>query len=156
MPGGELTDPVGYWSGWLFVAIALPLLVVAWYAAATWLTRDRSVVRTPAWFRLWRARRTHLRELGRIETAQQEGELTTRSAHQAVSATVRSFVAEVGDVDARTMNLAQLRESGVPEVVPVVELVYPPAFQPRPAAEDDERLETALADARDVVSGWRR
>ena len=165
MPGGELTDPVAYAALWSYLAVGLPLLVVAWYAGVTWLTRDRSVSHVPGWLRLWRARRAHLRELDRIETGRREGELSTRRASQAISATVRSFVSEVGDVDTRAMNLEQLRASGVPRVAAVVELVYPPAFQPGDGGDgrddrdgerpdEDERLGEALTDARELVTAW--
>ena len=36
----SFTDPVGYAAVWPLVAVALPLLVVAWYAGVTWWTRD--------------------------------------------------------------------------------------------------------------------
>jgi hypothetical protein len=152
--GEELTDPARYSAVWTVVAIVLPLLAVAWYAGVTWLFRDRSVSHAPAKFQLWRARRAHLRELDRIRAAQERGELSTRRAHQSVSRTVRSFVSEVGDVDARAMNLAQLQASGVPQVAAVVELVYPPAFGPAERGDDDERLDTALTDARELVTAW--
>lgn len=155
MPGGEeFTDPVSYAAVWTAVAIVLPLLVVAWYGGVTWWTRDRTVSHVPTWFRVWRARRAHLRALARVETAQERGELSTRQAHQAVSATVRSFVSEVGDVDARTMNLEQLRVSGVPKVAAVVGLVYPPAFGPREEENADQRLGAALTEARELVTSW--
>ena len=154
MLGDELADPVAYSVLWTYVAIGLPLLVIAWYAGVTWVTRDRSVSHAPGWFRLWRARRAHLRELDRIEAAQREGELSARRAHQAISSTVRSFVSQVGEVDTRSMNLEQLRESGVPQVVVVVELVYPPSFRPRDEGQADQRLGEALTDARELVTAW--
>jgi len=156
LAGEEFTDPVSYSAVWTAVAILLPLLVIAWYAGVTWWTRDRAVSHVPAWFRVWRARRSHLRALARVEAGQESGELSTRQAHQAVSATVRSFVSEVGDVDARTMNLEQLRVSGVPKVAAVVGLVYPPAFGPSDEGDSEERLGAALADARELVTAWRR
>lgn len=157
MPGGEqLNDPVAYSAFWTLVALALPLLVLTWYAAVTWSTRDRAVSHVPPRVRLWLVRRAHLRELDRIRTAQRDGDLSTRAAHQAVSATVRSFVSEVGDVDARAMNLEQLRASRVPQVATVVELVYPPAFRPQVTEDADERLDEALDGARVLVASWRR
>lgn len=153
MPGaGDFTDPVSYSGWWVVVAVVLPVLVVAWYAGVTWWTRDRTVDHRPARLRRWLVRRAHLRELDRIEAAADAGSLSLRQAHQEVSATVRSFVTEAGDVDARTMNLRQLREAGVEQVVPVVEAVYPPAFGP----DDDgsrEGLAQTLTEARRVVGG---
>lgn len=160
---GDLTGPVAYSPVWGVLAVVLPLLVVAWYAGVTWWTRDREASHAPAWLRLRNARREHLRRLARIEAGVAEGSLSTRQAHQAVSSTVRSYVAAVGAVDARSMNLRQLREAAPLEVVAVVEHVYPPAFEPdgRPAGDDpaddptDDRLVPALRDARKLVSEWR-
>lgn len=150
---GDLTDPIAYSGVWLAVAILLPLLVVGWYAGAWWLTRDNASSPLPEWWRLRVARRRHLRQLNRIGAARRRGVLSSRDAHLAVSATVRSFVTDVTDVDARTMNLEQLRTSGPPEVAGVVERVYPPAFGPREAT--DEEFPVVLDDARQLVSGWR-
>jgi hypothetical protein len=147
MPGGaELSDPVAYSGPWGVVAVVLPLLVVAWYAAATWWTRDRTGSRRPPWWRVRRARRAHLRELDRIEAAVAAGAVSPRQAHQAVSATVRSFAAAVGPVDARPLNLEQLREAA-PRLVGVVESAYPSAFQPGPERAE-EQLGTVLEQAR--------
>jgi hypothetical protein len=152
--GEELTDPVSYSGVWTAVAVVLPLLVLAWYAGVTWVTRDRTVSHQPEWFRVWRTRRAHLHRLERIKVSRERGDLSTRRAHQEVSATVRSFVAEVGGLDARAMNLEQLRASGVPQVVAVVELVYPAAFGPEEGGDDEQRLGSALADARELVTAW--
>jgi hypothetical protein len=160
VPGsGELTEPVGY-AAWLpVVAVALPLLVLAWYAGVAWCTRERTPDRGPAWLRLRRARRAHLAELERVEAARRRGEIDVRGAIQAVSATARSFVASVSPLDARTMNLAQLRASAPEPLVTVVDAVYPPAFSPSRDAgagrADEERLVEALAEARWLIEGWR-
>jgi len=163
---GDLAGPVSYSWLWGLVAVLGPLLVAGWYAGVTWFTRDRTVSHTPSWLRLRTARREHLRRLDRIEAAAADRTLSSREAHQAVSATVRSFVAEAGAVDARTMNLQQLRESELQPVAAVVEHVYPPAFAPDPVVEEraerasrnhptDDRLTVALRDARELVSEWR-
>ncbi len=165
MPGGgELADPVAYAAVWAWVAALLPLVVVGWYAGATWWTRDRDVPHGPAWLRLWMTRRDHLRRLDRIEEAVAAGRMSSREGHLAVSATVRSFVAAVGDVDVRTMNLQQLRQlhrstaAAPAALVDVVERGYPPSFAPdAPDAPDerDEELTSVLRDARALVAEWR-
>jgi hypothetical protein len=67
---------------------------------------------------------------------------------------VRSFVAAVSPLDARSMNLEQLRAAAPPAVVALVEHVYPPAFRPGDG-QAEERLGPALQDARALVGGWR-
>ena len=160
MPGaGELSDPVSYSGAWGVLAVVLPLLVVAWYAGVTWWTRERPGSRPVGPLRLWSARREHLHELDRIEAAVAAGRMSPRQAHQAVSATVRSFGAVVGPGDARPMNLQQLREAA-PRVAAVVEAAYPPAFQPDPddpgADWAGEQLRVVLHRARTTVVELRR
>ncbi len=152
--GDELVDPVRYAGHWAVVATVLPVLVVAYYVAVTWWTREPTATRRPVWWRLRLARRRHLRELDHIATERAAGRLSTRQAHQAVSATVRSFAESVGAVDARSMNLTQLQEAGPAPVAAVVATAYPPAFRPGTRVEDDERLEALITEARAVVTGW--
>lgn len=159
MPGaGELADPVAYAPVWSWLAWVLPVVVLLWYAGVTWWTRDEDASPVPARMRArvqaWRARREHLRRLARIEAEVSHGALSAREAHQAVSATVRSFVAAVSPLDARTMNLEQLRAAAPPAVVALVEHAYPPAFRAG-HSEAEERLGPALQDARALVEGWR-
>lgn len=148
--GGEFTDPVAYAGPWGLVAVILLLLVVAWYAGVTWWTRDRAGSDRPGRLRLWRERREHLRELDRIEAAVSAGAMSPRKAHQAVSATVRSFAATVGPVDVRPLNLQQLRDTA-PQVVPVVEAAYPPAFQPDADSRAGDQLVLVLSRARKTL-----
>jgi hypothetical protein len=147
---GEFSEPVSYSGGWIVLALVLPLLVVGWYAGVGWWTRDRTDSPRPGRLGLWIARREHLRELDRIEAAVAGGELSPRHAHQAVSATVRSFAAAAGPVDARTMNLRQLRHAA-PQVVGVVEAAYPPAFGPDEDIAPAEQLDIVLGAARRFV-----
>lgn len=151
MPGdGEFTDPVAYSSPWGVVAVVLVLLVVAWYAGVTWWTRDRADSRRPGRIHLWRARRATFRDLDRVEAAFGAGEMPAREAHRAVSAAVRSFAAAVGPVDARALNLQQLR-GALPQVAAVVEAVYPPAFQPDEDGDAGAVLGEVLRTARVTV-----
>jgi hypothetical protein len=149
----ELTDPVTY-SAWLLVlAVALPVLVVAWYAGVTWWAREKRD--GAGWRQVARARRDHLRRLDKVEAAVATGEMTPRSAHQQISVLVRSYVDAVSSVETRSMALEQLRATAPAEVADVVALIYPPAFQPGDQGEPAARLDPALHDARAVVATWR-
>lgn len=152
LAAAEFTGPTSYapWLTWL--AIGLPLLVVAWYAGVTWWARKPA---TPRRGRLERQRREHLARLDRVEAEVAAGELSLRSAHQSISEIVRSFAAAVGPVDTRPMALEQLRVHGHAGLVDVVALVYPPEFAPGAQGEPSERLAPALGDARTVITEWR-
>ena len=149
----EFTGPTSYspWLTWL--AVLLPLLVLAWYVGVTWWARPRG-----RWSprRLRTLRRDHLARLDRVEADVAAGDLSLRSAHQAISELVRSFAAQVGPLDARPLTLEQLRVVGPSGLVDVVALVYPPEFSPGAEGEPAERLAPALADARLVITEWRR
>lgn len=149
----ELTEPVTYSPWWLLLAVVLPVMVVAWYAGVTWWGRERRARR--GWHHLAVARRDHLKRLDQVQAAVVSGEMSPRTAHQEISALVRSFVASVSPVDARSMSLEQLRSTTSAEVADVVELIYPPAFQPGDQGEPIERLAQALREARSVISKWR-
>ena len=148
----EFTGPTSYapWLTWL--AIALPVLVVVYYAGVTWWARSPA---KPRRGRLERQRREHLARLDRVEAEVAAGDLALRSAHQAISEIVRSFAAAAGPVDTRPMALEQLRVHGPAGLVDVVALVYPPEFAPGGQGEPSERLAPALADARAVIGEWR-
>jgi hypothetical protein len=145
----EFTGPTAYapWLTWL--AVLLPLLVVAWYAGVTWWARPPRPRRHDP-----DTRREHLERLDRVEVEVATGDRSLRWAHQAISEIVRSFAAEAGAVDVRPMTLEQLRVHGHAGLVDVVALVYPPEFAPGVEGEPAERLAPALADARAVITGW--
>lgn len=147
----EFTGPTSYapWLTWL--AVLLPVLVVAWYAGVTWWARSPG---RPHRNDLDTQRRDHLARLDRVEAEVATGDRSLRSAHQATSEIVRSFAAEAGAVDVRPMTLEQLRVHGHAGLVDVVALVYPPEFAPGVQGEPAERLAPALADARLVIAEW--
>lgn len=147
----EFTGPTSYspWLTWL--AVLMPVLLIAWYAGVTWWARSprrHSAVGPET------RRREHLERLDRVEAEVAAGNLSLRAAHQAISEIVRSFAATVGEVDTRPMTLEQLRVHGHAGLVDVVALVYPPEFAPGAQGEPAERLAPALADARAVIAGW--
>ncbi|WP_134739919.1 hypothetical protein [Nocardioides sp. 503] len=152
LAAAEFTGPTSYspWLTWL--AILLPVLVVAWYAGVTWWARSPGRPRETG---SEAHRREHLARLDRVEAQVGAGDLSLRGAHQAISEIVRSFAAAVGAVDTRPMNLEQLRQRGPAPVAEVVALVYPPEFSPGSQGDPADRLAQALADARAVVVGWR-
>jgi hypothetical protein len=155
---GGLADPVAYSRWWLPLAVALPVVVVVFYAGVTWRTRK---VREPAGRPtrpLSAVRTEHLALLDRLENDVRAGRLTPREAHQRVSRIVRSFVTTVGPVDARTATLADLRADGadpdLPDLADLLGRLYPPSFAPEDEGRPGERLDGALRHARTLVGAW--
>ncbi|WP_182524703.1 hypothetical protein [Nocardioides dongkuii] len=148
----EFTGPVAYapWLTWL--AVLLPVLVLAYYLGVTWWARPPRVRRPPE---PRQHRREHLEQLDAVEREVAAGSLGLREAHQAISRIVRSFAAEAGPVDVRTMTLEQLRAGAPSTVVDLVALVYPPEFAPGTEGAPAQRLDRALADARAAITEWQ-
>lgn len=152
---GELLPPVGYSGSLLVAAVVLPLVVGAYYAAVTWLTR-RPRRPEPRSDSLADARRDALARLEEIEQQTAVGAMPLRAGHRAISEAVRVYVARVDDVDARVLTLEQLRQRYADSgPVDVVALVYPPQFAPGDQGRPSERLAPALEDARALVTRWR-
>lgn len=150
----EFTGPVAYDDRWLWIAVALGAAVVLYYLLAWWLTRrprvprlERAAVDVPD------VRRTHLDLIDRIDARVRAGELEPRAGHQQLSEVVRSYVAAVTTLPARTMALADFRARAPHELVAVIELVYPPEFAPDDAIAR-ELFDTAVVRARGLVADW--
>ncbi len=149
MPAGdELQHPVGYDERWLWLALLALCVVVVYYVSVLWWTRPRRARpprRSP--------RRAHLTRLDDIEAALADGRISAREAHQRISATVRSFVAEAAGVPAQAMTLADLERDGPEPLADVIALVYPPEF-----GADESLAQQAFGDAvdraRGMVSTW--
>ncbi|WP_418063896.1 hypothetical protein [Pimelobacter simplex] len=150
----EFTGPVAYDDRWLWIAVALGAAVVLYYLLAWWLTRrprvprlERVAVDVPD------VRRTHLDLIDRVDARVRAGELEPRAGHQQLSEVVRSYVAAVTTLPARTMALADFRARAPHELVAVIELVYPPEFAPDDAIAR-ELFDTAVVRARGLVADW--
>jgi len=154
--GGELAGTVDYATGWLALAVGLLSAVLVWNGAVLVWGRPRRV-------RQVRSRRAdparlsvrYLSLIDQIEAAHADGRVGLREAHRRLSTVSRDFVQELTGIRASSMTLTDLRGEQLPDLVDLVELVYPPEFEPATDRPDGE-LDRALAQARKVVSGpWR-
>ena len=150
----EFTGPVAYDDRWLWIAVGLGVAIVLYYLVAWWLTRPprprglaRDGVDVPD------VRALHLARIERIDAQVRAAEISPRTGHQQLSDVVRSYVAAVTLLPARTMALADFHHRAPRELVEVIELVYPPEFAP-----DDllarSLFDTAVDRARGLVAGW--
>lgn len=150
----EFAGPVAYSDRWLWIALALGVAVLLYYATAWWLTRPR---REPVAARpdvdVPDARRQHLDRIDRIEDDVRTGSLSPRAGHQQLSDVVRSYVASVTTLPARTMALADFRARAPQELVDAIELMYPPEFAPGDVVARD-RFDDAVGQARGLVTTW--
>jgi hypothetical protein len=144
----ELQPPVGYDDRWVLLALLALGLVVVYYAAVLWWTRERPPRAAPAGPRTgWVGR------LDAISAAVDRGELTARQGHQEISRTVREFVSERSGVPAATMTLGDFRQHGPERLAELVALTYPPSF----SADEDlsvAAFEETAERARTLVTTW--
>lgn len=152
----EFQNPVAYFDRWLWFALLAMLVMVLYYAATLWFTRDPRKKQVP-WHRPAAAdpRREHLGEIDRVEVAARDGELPLRDAHQKLSEIVRGYVDTVTPLPARTMSLSDFKAAAPGDLAQAIALMYPPEFAPDDVNEARERFDIALHHARRLVTTWR-
>lgn len=156
VPGmpAEFSGPVAYAERWLWIAVVLVALVVVYYAASWWLTRPP---RPPVVVRrdvdVLDVRRDHLARIDALVAQVHGGTVGPREGHQRLSDLVRSYVAAVTTLPARTMALADFRDRAPQELVDALELMYPPEFAPD-ADDPAARFDEAAAASRRLVGSW--
>ncbi|GAA4812892.1 hypothetical protein ACFQ0K_05070 [Nocardioides caeni] len=151
----EFSGPVAYSDRWLWIVLGLLVLVLVYYVAAWWFTRApkpatiaRPRVDVPT------VRERHLQRIDEVVAQVRAGDLEPRAGHQQLSDVVRSFVAEVTTLPARTMALADFRHRAPEALVAAIELMYPPEFAPDDTIARD-RFEDAAGQARQLVGTWQ-
>ncbi|QYJ04052.1 hypothetical protein KUV85_17280 [Nocardioides panacisoli] len=153
----EFNGPVGYFDRWLWFALLAVLVVIAYYLATWWLTRERSepADTAPPPPPAPDAQGRHLAAIDRIETEVRSGVLALRDGHQQLSETVRSYVDLTTHLPARTMSLADFKRTAPGQLADTIELMYPPEFAPGEEGRAGERFDIAVERARGLVSAWR-
>jgi hypothetical protein len=149
----EFSAPVAYDDRWLWIAVALVVLVLAYYLASWWFTRPprvRVVARAPV--DVPDARAQHLARIDELVAQVHAGRVSARGGHQQLSEIVRSWVATVTTLPARTMALADFRDRAPNELVEAIELMYPPEFAPDVDAV--ATFDDAVHRARGLVGSW--
>ena len=158
----EFQQPLAHSGWWLVLALALLAAMVLYYLAVILLTRKPKPVvevETPWVPAPHDVRAEHLAEIDRIERAVHRADLSARVGHQHLSRTVRDYVAEVSQVPADKMALADLKATvrSDPRTRPLamaVEVMYPPAFASDEEGQATDRFAEALGRARQVVTTW--
>ena len=156
VPGmpGEFSGPVAYADRWLWIGVALVVLVVLYYAASWWLTRPPRPPEVPRReVDLPDVRRDHLARIDALAARVHAGDVDPRAGHQQLSELVRSYVAAVSPLPALTMALADFRDRAPQELVDALALMYPPEFAPD-ADDPAARFDEAVAASRGLVATW--
>ncbi|MCU1407325.1 MAG: hypothetical protein JWQ43_3628 [Glaciihabitans sp.] len=154
MPGDNgFFPPVQYSPLWAILAVLLLVLVAAWLILVPVLTRARPVL-TDAQARAAMApviRARYVEAIDRIAYAHDREGMSSREAHQRLSALVRAYVHESSGYPASAMTLSELRQLGLPGLTGAVERFYPAEFG---ATSTNGGVAAAVEDARHVVMDW--
>jgi hypothetical protein len=152
MPDTELIPPIGYSSIWTVIGIVLLVLVVLAVLAIAFVRlpgRARSI-QPPAPHAFAALKTDYHGRISAIEADFVGGEISARTAHQRLSAVVRSFGRAVSGVDAPVMTLTELQSASLPQVTVAVAEYYPASFEAAAASE----ISPAVARARQVIESW--
>ncbi len=144
--------PTGYSPVWLVLGLLLLALIVAYFAGTALLTRRktrlRQQVETPPTDLATLSEQLR-QQVDAIEHRARNGELGQREATEALSRTVRKYVAATSGIPADKMTLTQLQQSSLRGTAEAVAKFYPAVF----AAEPPENFDESVRAARQVMSG---
>jgi len=157
---GQVIDPVGYHSLWVYLAFGLLGLAVfcsvVWMAVRTWRSLDQPEPEPaepppPPAPKLTAVEALAL--IDQIEWEHRTGRLTNRAAHHRLSGVVRACATDQLGLPAKQMTLADLERLAQPQlgqVAGLVRFLYPAQFGLDPA----NTVEQAAGWARSVVLPW--
>ncbi|KUI25907.1 hypothetical protein AU196_08135 [Mycobacterium sp. IS-1742] len=149
----HVIGPTPYAQGWLWTAILLLALVIAWYAVVFVGTlpsdrlRGRPVV-GPAHARL--LRRRYAGRIADITADHQAGRMSAAEACAAISRTLRSFLHQATGVRAQYMQIDALAASSVGAAAPVLADLSEARFTDAPHADVGQ----LGARAQELVRTW--
>jgi hypothetical protein len=149
----HVIGPQPYSSWWPWVAIALSVALLAWYAAVVLLTRsgrDQGGFRLAGAVRDRRLRHRAVRALRRIGDRYRAGDLGTSSAGTAASRELRRFLSEATGVPADYMQVTDLAGSEIAAAAGLLEKFIDIQFNP--LTEVDVSL--VIANAEELILSW--
>ena len=145
--------PSSYSSSWLWLGLALLLLVIAWYIGVFVWTLPSHRLRTIPVVRSIHAkllRRTFVRAIRSIDARHRAGELTAAEAGHQMSRTLRSFLHQATGTQAQYLHVEAIRSGDLAVAAPVL------------AALNDAQFNTASpvdvgevgARAEELIQSW--
>ena len=141
--------PLPYQDVWLWLGVALLVLVAAWYAWL-FLPSRRRAVRAELPPDVERLRAACLEAIDAVAADVDAGRLGERDAHQRLSFLVRDFACAVTKQPATHMTLAELEGQGLTPFTEAVAGSYPAEF----ARTSSASIRVSAATARRAVLEW--
>lgn len=142
--------PSAYSSSWLWIAAALLLVLIAWYAAVFGLTAPRGRPRVIGAAREALIRRRAARAVRRIGNRYREGDLTAVPAGAALSREIRAFLHAATGVRAQYMQVEAIADSALAPAAPVLSDLTDVQFNHESTVDVG-----AVSDhAEELIRGW--
>jgi hypothetical protein len=145
--------PTPYSSWWTWLAVALSVLLVAWYAGVFLLTRPGRRLRDVPLIGAARdklARRRLARAVHAIGVRYRAGDLSGAAAGAAASRVVRRFLQEVTGVRAEYMQLEEIADGELATAAPLLAQLNDAQFNPDSRVEMDR----AIGSAEELIRAW--
>ena len=149
----HVIGPTPYSPWWLWLAVVLSILLVAWYAGIFLLTMPRRRLRTVPLVGVARDRVIRYR-FGRAVRAigdrYRAGELAAAPAGEAISREVRRFLHQLTGVRAEYMQLVDIVDSEIASAAPLLANLIDVRFNA------DSELDVGLVsrDAEELIRSW--
>jgi hypothetical protein len=145
-----------YWWGWMAIALAIGVLVTAWYVFVWWFSRRATeavlVIEddgAPAPSRE-EVRARYLGLVDEVVASYDAGRLSRRAAHQKLGTLVRFFAQESSGVRADVMTLDDLTRARLGAIAHAVAVYYPAEF----ASVESGDVHRSADVARNAVTSW--
>lgn len=143
--------PLHYQQLWLWLGLAIVLLVAGWYGWLLWPARGKrmgAATEAPQDLEALRAR--CLDAIAAIEVDADAGRLPERDAHQRLSLLVREFADVATGLPTTRMTLEELRRNGLDQFAVGIAGIYPNEFAPVTV----HSVRASAAAARQAVMAW--
>ncbi|RDH77104.1 hypothetical protein DVS77_16855 [Mycolicibacterium moriokaense] len=156
MPDNVLDFVIGpspYAAMWLWLGLALLVLVIAWFAAIIVWTLPAQRLRSIPWIRSVHAkllRRRFSRAIRGIETRYRAGEISAAQAGGQMSRTLRSFLHQATGTRAQYMHVEAIASSDLAGAAPLFETLNDAQFNGASAVQ----ISDAGATAEELIRSW--
>lgn len=156
MPGdliGYVSGPTPYSSLWLWLAVALSLILLGWYPAVLLFTMPRRPLRSVPLAKAARdrlVRRRFARAVHGIGDSYRAGEIGPALAGEAVSRELRRFLHLVTGVRADYMQLDDIAHSELSPATPLLAELTDVQFN----AESELDVDRVSRDAEELIRSW--
>ncbi len=148
-----VSGPTPYSAWWLWLAIAVMMLVTAWYIGVFVWTLPAERLRRLPFVGSWHAtllRRRFSRTIGAIGEQHRRGELSASQAAARMSRTLRSFLHQATGTPAQYMHVETIAAGDLAAAAPVFEALNDARFNTASPVDVDETGSTA----QELVRTW--